>query len=700
MPTSEQDAKVSLIAKNKKLAIPEYIAAVAASRNPDECVRAISMLHHLFYPEPMVFTFCKQKQGVLERSILRTLSSKRQPQHYAFSIKDLYYSNRSSFTDCNVKVILASANPRIVFNRIIAITDIIKKAKNPKEARILAERLQSCGNFIYYSGVLNAILAADDKEVFFELFNNLKHKVSASILQKIFHVRNAQLLVKISSIDKFVENIRMLSYIGEKYITEQNINALCMSANPEGVIIRSIVNFLELAPADVYIAKLEPLKDKLSLLLNDDILSLSVSSDNTSIELLALDILLKEKKEKEKAKDQTVVHAGESAERADLVRQERIVSVKLFSKYNSVLSNAPYNSNLELVEISIKQSILEEISANTASEEIKDFIIAHKSELAKGDVLELNARARELFSSKIDANHIAWRCYDKESPTRQYENLFVPQQQEKDIYSGVSKKITIATASDIVRKKTALYYLAAIDESTEELKSGKADRLKKFIYSLAEIRRGNNTEGDDDTIDTPSCYPGTLTRLAASVKCHPLFYTKENPEIVIRNIIKAEVTYELDKIINNSAVSPETKIKYFCAFSLIGLSNAQNIILGIEDFSGLDLFDFEFNTHQALKLRATLLSKIDFCEVLDKVTTRLFESHIDIQPEKVYYSCIKSLLDIKALGITLTSRQIQRIYPGPVSVSEPLRVIPSRRSSTVSMTDVGAEVVPVAALRA
>jgi hypothetical protein len=171
----------------------------------------------------------------------------------------------------------------------------------------------------------------------------------------------------------------------------------------------------------------------------------------------------------------------------------------------------------------IRDMILKLILKETSDLALQDFIKQNYDQLIEGNNNDLMDRARDLFSSNTNINHIAWRAFDRFAPVVEWHNLFMPPLENTKVFSaGIiedASEIDLTEASTDIIQRVSFYFIALNDKSIKPLMSHE-NRETIFIGQIAEIMRAHN-EKDISGIDSPSCYPGTIGRIAGMGAGHP-----------------------------------------------------------------------------------------------------------------------------------------------------------------------------------
>lgn len=179
---------------------------------------------------------------------------------------------------------------------------------------------------------------------------------------------------------------------------------------------------------------------------------------------------------------------------------------------------------VEGIERRIKEVILDKLMANKP--EIAEAIAHLKDALLNGD----EGAMRWMFLHCQDTTDIyetSWRAYDPEAPVEAFANLLTAPATESEndpLYSipetGVTDNFGLKIGSEIIRTRACYFYLVATDERMTPDQWEIA--IEKFIAAVAELRRSNNDDTDEQTdADSPSCFPGCITHLGKIASVNP-----------------------------------------------------------------------------------------------------------------------------------------------------------------------------------
>ena len=367
------------------------------------------------------------------------------------------------------------------------------------------------------------------------------------------------------------------------------------------------------------------------------------------------------------------------AENSERVLQARARFDAVSKEYTDVFVNQ-YASSLEHVERGLKYDLLcqiLEIEESKPTEERNPEIISLLTEnnrrvLALGESQELLLHARALFISNTDIHQIAWRAYDVGAPTEEWDNLFAAPLNEKNVYGGAQKEtISLKRASDEIRMQAAMYYLAAKDESNDELKATTKDRLNGLFAIIAECRRAHNIASGrrlNTKTDNPSCYPGTETRLSDSVLSHPKFKEENsrNIEKMIYSKVKLLVENTLIAMMSAEGMTPQEKQKYYLSVLMLGLDNTCEILdTPPSELKSLGFGGEEFDMDELTVYRAKILHQLNAGggreQILTQILAYIIEEGIGIDNTWVEYFILKAVLDLKGLGLSFSHEQARQL---------------------------------------
>lgn len=214
---------------------------------------------------------------------------------------------------------------------------------------------------------------------------------------------------------------------------------------------------------------------------------------------------------------------------------------------------------LNTIECQIRKLILEEIKENATIANDKAtlaFIKRRQASLVKGTAAAMRASVKMFNHSTV--SHAAWRCYNPFAPvTGNWLNLHTRPINNAEVYSTRASNFANGTlkshqASDIIRERTAYYYLAVVD-SLDGDESVRKNRKGNFIGLLAEIR---NTHGSED----PSCFPGQLTRIGQMGNYHEVAQLPNDLNDVLKHYFRSKVFEQFKAKIEGVAVQEQQQL--------------------------------------------------------------------------------------------------------------------------------------------
>ncbi len=410
-----------------------------------------------------------------------------------------------------------------------------------------------------------------------------------------------------------------------------------------------------------------------------------------SLPILAIDILFDNARlyhaniqNLQKSRD---VRPEESSMKDDKVKQSNEKFQSLYEKFGKPLEQS---EGLNNVELQIRKKILETIKESEQSgTEIHDFLTEENiNAIASNTDAELLAQSRKLFTSNESLAQIAWRAYDPDSRTVDWPNLLTTPSSEtaketvfttRESTAGMQEKgTTLESASSHVRKYAALCFLASQDkrispETNQEICSEETrkEMWSDFISYVAEVRRAHN----ENTVgtDNPSCFPGTISRIAQSVNKHPEFPATEGITVAINNSIRAYIDLKLSKCLDQLE-SPEEKAKLYYSLIMLGLNNAEEVIANpssiltilpnIDNIDSLTETEKQKIIQEHIKIRAEFLESLMLTSDLEHPDLRTYvfnylEKHQINTSNKteIEYLIGHALASIPLLGISVSAAQ-------------------------------------------
>ncbi len=261
------------------------------------------------------------------------------------------------------------------------------------------------------------------------------------------------------------------------------------------------------------------------------------------------------------------------------------------------------NEKLCQIESRIRKHLLKLIKKEMTSPEqdhIVIFIEQNRDALVKTENTELMEQARSHFSSVESSVQTAWRSLDANAPTLHWPNLFSNIKERETggatdfIYStpAASGSININKndAKIFIRKMLCFSFLEYERLTQASMQNDCSEAEKKIIknitdnYStllvsqLEEIRRTHNTLTQAAHMDSPSCYPGTISRL---IKLYAYFKDLTlplRPLEQVQEIIKKHITTNATIALNDGKTQQEKRVLIDAVISF-NASNAQDLIV-------------------------------------------------------------------------------------------------------------------------
>lgn len=333
------------------------------------------------------------------------------------------------------------------------------------------------------------------------------------------------------------------------------------------------------------------------------------------------------------------------------------------------------DSHLLTIETEIRYKILQEIldeakrtTIYISSRTIIEMLSESNMRILAGRYdLELNSAFGKLITSNIIISHIAWRAYDNNAnynSTSGWVNLLalpstinttdgVFTTLETTRYFEEKVPPTIETCSKRVRFIAASCFKAAVDPSfPEDLQK---ELLVDFFSQIADIRRAH-CDDKSFSIDDPSCYPGTLSRLGLTLKRHPNFqepldYDKE---------IKHHITHIISLKFNTEfslLESPLERQQLYYSLLLLGLDNIDEIIRNPSAINTILPDDSDEYLLKCRNKRASFFASLDVESIYQNINILLLKEGITITQQTLVYTVIKYLFSIRTILPTLSPMQ-------------------------------------------
>lgn len=216
---------------------------------------------------------------------------------------------------------------------------------------------------------------------------------------------------------------------------------------------------------------------------------------------------------------------------------------KVKSHFHDNLLSYSDNQNefeaIENVHQLIRELLLDEIlrQANEDNNHlIINFVHQNREKLLKGEPGAMKASCG-VFVSPTEISQAAWRGFNPYAPVSgEWPNLLTPPLSNKRVWTtsidNDNGKVDAQKAYRTLQKRIAYYYLAVIDKNDGD-DEVRQTRMTNFIAKLAEIRNSHK-------LDDPSCYPGTITRIAAMGAFHSVAQLPNTTKDTIENYIKVK----------------------------------------------------------------------------------------------------------------------------------------------------------------
>lgn len=260
------------------------------------------------------------------------------------------------------------------------------------------------------------------------------------------------------------------------------------------------------------------------------------------------------------------------------VHFDRLVEPHFKAQFNTY--GLTDQERVETLEKSIRALILDYVLEHSnPSPELQDFIMQHREALIHGAPEMLEASV-PLFSNSNDIGYSAWRGYNPFAPVApgEFENLLTPQKGEPKAVltnygaTGTLGEVTNHTASELVRKRVAYYYLAVMDPngSPETIPT----RVANFIGLLALIRNSGE-------LDVVSCFPGHITRIGDMGYLHPVACLQLTLGEKIEAFMKPKILAKFKEMLSQCETS-EARDDLFNAIIQLRSLNAEAAIVGRE----------------------------------------------------------------------------------------------------------------------
>ena len=262
------------------------------------------------------------------------------------------------------------------------------------------------------------------------------------------------------------------------------------------------------------------------------------------------------------------------------------------------------------IESKIREMLLKRILAEAKDNNERSIIAfieglsdAQRQALCEDSDETLMTEARVRLIRGDSDSQTAWRAYDKHAQVGgDWPNLLTPALDAENnhaVYTVRTVGITNPTldmASQLSREMTAYTYLLVIDEQDGD-DEARATRETTFTSKIAEIRRAHNENAQ--TLDDPSCLPGTISRMGDMWAAHAKGITPDASQLLEEEMGSLIVEHF-------QKAPPETQEALFEALVMLSSYNAEDIIAGKTFFSDEAMYLRQglmdsLGTHQALE---------------------------------------------------------------------------------------------------
>lgn len=324
---------------------------------------------------------------------------------------------------------------------------------------------------------------------------------------------------------------------------------------------------------------------------------------------------------------------------------------------------------IEQVEQQIRGMLLDKILAENPAANVQDFIQHNRKALLQGQDPQVMSQAQAYFQSNTNPLHIAWRAYDASAPTVSWINLFTTPVDNSRHEFGAGDKSTEEVTWD-VRRRAAIYYLALQDKESATIPQ--EDREAFFIGEIAEIRRAHNN--GNQGADNPSCYPGTIGRIAKMGRGHSQLLVID-PIEELSKVIQGLLQQRVNEMAQNA--SPQKKELIYWSLVALLRSNLETALSGQNV-----LKQQKIPEHAWVNMRQEILEGLGTPqELFDKINEIFSKSDPKIRPlaydELVYVT--RQLVDINHNGVGLTVAEKFKPAPplqNPYAIAEPKTIKP------------------------
>lgn len=231
---------------------------------------------------------------------------------------------------------------------------------------------------------------------------------------------------------------------------------------------------------------------------------------------------------------------------------------------------------VEKVLSEIRALVLDEILKQANENEqvnIIEFVNKNRKKLIDADEDVMKASVN-ILNLATEVSHGAWSALNPFVEVKGgFQNLFVKPRKNIKVWTldvdNQKGRRPALQAHRIVTERLAVYYLASIDKTDGDMAT-RQTRVTNFIRLLSEIR---NEKG----INCPSCYPGTITRLADMGAFHAIAQLPLSMKEIIADSIKVKVIHLFNQKMAN-LVTPEEREALFYSLTELTEDSAIKIV--------------------------------------------------------------------------------------------------------------------------